>query len=60
MLIFLDQYSPYKRKTLWASSKIVAKLAKKRDSDEVMFDITPFAEKRLEELWWEEMDKIIN
>lgn len=59
MLIFLDQYSPYKRKTLWASSKIVAKLAKKRDSDEVMFDITPFAEKRLEELWWEEMDKIL-
>ncbi len=57
---FLDLYSPYKRKTLWASSKIVAKHhSKTKDSDTILFDITDFSRQRLEELWWEEVEKIL-
>lgn len=59
MMIFLDQYSPYKRKTLWASSKIVSKLSKKSTEKWTDFDITPFTSKRLEELGREEMKEII-
>ncbi len=59
MMIFLDQYSPYKRKTLWASSKIVSKLSKKSTEKWTDFDTTHFASKRLEELGWEEMKEII-
>ena len=61
LLQFLDLYSPYKRKTLWASDKIVAKHRQKnKDSDAIIFDITDFSSQRLEELWWEEMGKIIS
>lgn len=59
MMVFLDQFSPYKRKTLWASSKIVAKLAKKKNSDSPVFVIAPFSHQRLEELWWDEMTSIV-
>ncbi len=71
LILFLDQYSPFKRKTLWASSKIVAKLHKRESelrpewdkknliSDMKIFDITPFAKMRLEELGWKEMEKMI-
>lgn len=60
LLVFLDQYSPFKRKTLWASSKIVSKLLRKSDSDTKQFDITPYAHQRLEELGWAEMYIIIS
>lgn len=60
MMIFLDQYSPYKRKTLWASNKIVSKLSKKSKTTIKEFDITPYAHQRLEELWWNEMKTIIS
>ncbi len=59
LLIFLDQYSPFKRKTLWASQKIVAKLSKKADSDTKNFDISGFSSQRLEELGWDEMKIIL-
>ena len=59
LLIFLDQYSPFKRKTLWASHKIVSKLSKKAYSDQKEFDITPYSHQRLEELGWDEMKVII-
>lgn len=59
MMIFLDQYSPFKRKTLWASHKIVSKLLKKSDSDIQEFDITPYSHQRLEELGWDEMSNIL-
>lgn len=35
LLIFLDQYSPFKRKTLWASSKIVSKQQATSDKQQV-------------------------
>lgn len=51
LLEFLDLYSPYKRKTLGASSKIVAKhQAKNNNPDAIVFDITDFSSQRLEEL----------
>ncbi len=59
LLIFLDQYSPFKRKTLGASSKIVAKLSKKSNSDSVVFDVSDFSSQRLEELGREEMTKVL-
>ncbi len=59
LLIFLDQYSPFKRKTLWASHKIVSKLSKKSDSDPKKFDITSYSHQRLEELGWDEMKVIV-
>lgn len=82
LLVFLDQYSPFKRKTLWASSKIVEKQAapclpagKSRKSQATgqkpwslkleawshrSFDITPYSHQRLEELGWEEMERIVS
>jgi len=74
LLIFLDQYSPFKRKTLWAASKIVQKQAassklqatgqkiwslKPEAWDYIAFDITPYSHQRLEELGWEEMKMIV-
>lgn len=59
LLIFLDQYSPFKRKTLWASHKIVSKLSKKSDFDTQEFDINPYSHQRLEELGWDEMKDIL-
>lgn len=59
LLVFLDQYSPFKRKTLWASHKIVSKLSKKKDFDTKIFDVSDFSSQRLEELWWDEMKKIL-
>lgn len=59
LLIFLDQYSPFKRKTLGASNKIVTKLSKKSDSDQNTYDISPYAHQRLEELDWSDMTNII-
>ena len=60
LIQFLDLYSPYKRKTLGASSKIVAKhQAKNNNADNIAFDITDYSSQRLEELWWEEMKRII-
>ena len=64
LLQFLDLYSPYKRKTLGASSKIVAKHQTQKDNknntpDVIMFDITDYSSQRLEELGREEMKKIV-
>lgn len=60
LLIFLDQYSPFKRKTLWASAKIVQKLKIKNGELKIKdFDISPYAHQRLEELGWAEMEVII-
>jgi 16S rRNA (adenine1518-N6/adenine1519-N6)-dimethyltransferase len=56
MLIFLDQYSPFNRKTLGASLKIVNKLSVKSQKSRVKkFEISSFAHQRLEELGWDEM-----
>ena len=43
MIVFLDQYSSFKRKTLGSSQKIVNKLAKKNNPDQDVFDISPFS-----------------
>lgn len=60
LLKFLDLYSPYKRKTLGASHKIVTKHQEKNNnSDAIIFDITDYSSQRLEELGWEEMKKIL-
>lgn len=55
LIRFLDLYSPYKRKTLGASSKIVAKQQKSSDQVPFVVDTTEFASRRLEELGREEM-----
>lgn len=60
LLQFLNLYSPYKRKTLGASHKIVTKHHEKNNNSEaIMFDITDFSSQRLEELEWEEMKQIL-
>ncbi|AKH32798.1 Ribosomal RNA small subunit methyltransferase A [candidate division SR1 bacterium Aalborg_AAW-1] len=60
LLQFLDLYSPYKRKTLGASHKIVDKHRQKNNNpDAIMFDITDYSSQRLEELGWEKMKNII-
>lgn len=51
LLQFLDLYSPYKRKTLGASHKIVDKHRQKNNNpDTITFDITDYSSQRLEEL----------
>lgn len=51
LLTFLDLYSPYKRKTLGASQKIITKQqSKKGDQTPIMFDISKYSALRLEEL----------
>lgn len=50
---FLDAFSPYSRKTLWKISKMLEK-------KDVFYQIPPeFQSKRLEELTWNEIEKII-
>ena len=51
---FLDHFSPYSRKTLGKISKMLEKKG-------IIYDIPlEFQGKRLEELTWEEMEKIIS
>ena len=52
---FLDLYSPFSRKTLWAINKILAKQDKKTYN----FSLE-IAWKRLEELWWSDLMKNID
>lgn len=54
MMGFLDLFSPFKRKTLWASAKIVAK-----HEGQCLYHIESFAHLRLEELGWSEMEEIV-
>ncbi len=54
LLGFLDRFSPFKRKTLGASAKIVAK-----HEGECLYDIQSFAHLRLEELGWSEMEEML-
>lgn len=55
LLAFLDRFSPFKRKTLGASAKIVAK-----HEGSCLYNIEQFAHLRLEELGWKEMSNIIS
>jgi len=54
MMGFLDRFSPFKRKTLGASAKIVAK-----HEGQCLYHIESFAHLRLEELGWGEMEEIL-
>lgn len=54
LLAFLDRFSPFKRKTLGASAKIVAK-----HEGQCPYAIEQFSHQRLEELGWEEMSTLL-